>query len=141
CAPRALWNDSTFAAIERAGLDSAAEIARAPPARDRNGRGPPHSFPTPLRRPHGVRRVPARRERKSRVSLRRGGENFSAPFWRLEKNLRSDPTGIECERAQPAARAPLVQSPLRAKDDRDRSATRGLRQAAFAWPAALHGAP
>ena len=74
------------------------------------------------------------------LPLRRGRENAAPAFRRLEENLRSDFAGIGRKRAEPAARAAVVQSALRAKNDRDRAAAGGLRQTAVARAAALPGA-
>src|ERR1043166_7344151 len=139
CGPRPPSNDRTLATSQRAGVDSATETDRAVPSRDRNRGGSPDSFSAPLRGSDDVRRISPRRERNTDSPLWRSRDHTAAPLW-PEEDFRSDAGGIELERAQPAARAALVQPSLRPEDDRDRAAPGRLRQAALARKAALPGA-
>src|SRR4051812_28542165 len=99
-------------------------------ARCRNGRGFNHAFPAEARRPDAIRALSARGERDAGLYLRRSCEDSAAAFRRMEEDLRSDLAGRRGERAQSAARPALVQSALRAEDDRGGSTPRCFRQAA-----------
>src|SRR3954449_1060382 len=100
-------------------MGAAAAAYAVASARDRNGRESTHPLSAEARGPDAICAFPAGRERDAGLHFRRSGEDIAAAFRRVEENLRGDTAGGRGECAQSAARAALVQSSLRAEDDRD----------------------
>ena len=116
-------------------------VDAAAPARHRDGGESAHAFSAAARRPDASSPDFPRDESETPICI--CGEVTKTSLRRFggwKKIFEATLAGSERERAQPAAHVALVQSALRAEDDRDRSATGCFRQAATARPAALHGA-
>src|SRR5580700_2119510 len=139
CASPRRLIDGNLAKPGRAGVDPASETTRVAPAWDRESGGFAHALSAALRRSASISGISARRKRPANLFVWRSNQDTVAAFRRLEKNLRSNHSRIECERLKSATRLSLVQFALRAKNDRDRTATRRFRQTPAARQTHLHG--
>src|SRR5437764_11122351 len=131
--------NGNLATARRAGLDPATAFTCAASTPDRDSTRFTDSFPAASRRSTRVSGISTGRERFSDLSLRRRDQNFTAPFWRLEKDFRGDASGAEIKCFERTRGLPLVQLALRPKDDRDRATPCCFWQTAFARQTDLYG--